>query len=492
MLDSLREKSATVLLPAQPPIAVLDLEQGSGKVVCACDAAAAEAGITPGMALNSALALAPGLRTLSRDVRREQALLEIVAKLALELVTPRVSLEPPDAVLLEIRGSLRLLGGSRALCTKLRQELQAVGVTTRLALTPTPLASLWFARAGVEVAFRHLDELGSRLASLPLSATTRWPRRSLDLLATMGVRTIGDCLRLPRGGFARRLDSSLLTQLDQATGRRPDPRAVFRLRERFTARRELEPETASVEELGHTIAPLLEELCTFLRQRNRGVQALELRFKHREALTTRVRLRFAEPVAEPRRIFDLLRERLARLELPEPVRAIRLASGCLVESSAASSELFAMDRRASGAGLLQLVERLRARLGTEAVHGLCLVPEHRPESAWQVAEPDRKTNRPELRKRLEGDGDPDNNASRPLWLLTEPRPLAGGDEPRYEGALEFEEGPERIESGWWDGRDVTRDYYVARNPGGMRLWVFRNRPRHEDGAGSWFLHGMFG
>ena len=77
---------------------------------------------------------------------------------------------------------------------------------------------------------------------------------------------------------------------------------------------------------------------------------------------------------------------------------------------------------------------------------------------------------------------------RPTWLLAEPRPLEGSGPPCYEGPLEIEDGPERIESGWWDGRDVRRDYYVARNPAGLRLWIFRER-RAE---GGWFLHGVFG
>ena len=42
--------------------------------------------------------------------------------------TPRVSLEPPDAVLLEVRGSLRLFGGARRLCEQLHAELQAAGL----------------------------------------------------------------------------------------------------------------------------------------------------------------------------------------------------------------------------------------------------------------------------------------------------------------------------------------------------------------------------
>jgi protein ImuB len=73
-------------------------------------------------------------------------------------------------------------------------------------------------------------------------------------------------------------------------------------------------------------------------------------------------------------------------------------------------------------------------------------------------------------------------------LLAEPQRLAGRERPRYEGALELEEGPERIESGWWDGRDVQRDYYVARTQAGTRLWVFRERAAE----GRWFLHGVFG
>ena len=78
--------------------------------------------------------------------------------------------------------------------------------------------------------------------------------------------------------------------------------------------------------------------------------------------------------------------------------------------------------------------------------------------------------------------------SRPVWLLAEPQPLEGGERPRYEGLLEIEEGPERIESGWWDGHDVRRDYYVARTPAGARLWIFRERRA----PGGWFLHGVFG
>jgi protein ImuB len=488
VLESLDLRAATTdgAAPARgaAPVVVVDVERG-GKVVCDRDARAAAAGVVPGMALNSALSLEPDLRVASREPRRERALLDALAMLAREF-TPRVSLEPPDGVLLEVRGSLRLFGGARALCAQLRERLQARGLEARLALTPAPLASLWFARAGEEVALRRPDTLPSRLASLPLGVT-RWPARTLQTLATLGVRVVGDCLRLPRDGFARRFEPRLRLDLDRALGQAPDPRASFVAVERCALRRDLEPEIIDTGGLQRVVEPLLEELCAHLRGRGAAIDSLELRLLHREAPATRLRLRLAEPVAVAGRIAALLQERLARTELPAAVRSVRLRSGAPVEARAEVADLFARDRQRSAA-VPQLVERLRARLGGEAVHGLRLVAEHRPEAAQKSGDilvAGSPAHALAGKRREEAGG---SAAPRPVWLLAVPQPLEDGDPPRYEGALEIEEGPERIESGWWDGGDVRRDYYVARNPAGVRLWIFRERRA----AGGWFLHGVFG
>jgi protein ImuB len=47
-------------------------------------------------------------------------------------------------------------------------------------------------------------------------------------------------------------------------------------------------------------------------------------------------------------------------------------------------------------------------------------------------------------------------------------------------------GPERIETGWWRGQAVGRDYYRVETTDGRRFWIFRNL---EDNR--WFLHGVF-
>jgi protein ImuB len=484
VLESLRRRmtAARQVAGCDPGTAtvVVDLE-GGGKVVCAGDAAAVAAGVTRGMALNSALALLPGLHVLARDAQAERALLEAVATSAIGF-TPRVVLEPPDAVLLEVRGSLRLFGGVRRFIAQVRERLQSLGLAPLLALTPTPLASLWFARMGEEVALRSRDGLASRLAQLPL-ACARWPEKHLESLAAMGVRTIGDCLKLPRDGFARRFVPQMLHALDRAAGCAPDPRVAFLPGERYSVRRDLEPEISDTERLARAAGPLVDELCSFLELRCCGVDVLGFSLLHRDVPPTRLCLRFAEPTAQAGRITELLHERLACTELPGPVRALRLRSGPLVMASQEASDLFARARGRS-TSVPQLVERLRARLGTDAVYGIQVVPEHRPESAWEKG--DILLFRGPTRA---GHGKGECPLfPRPLWLLAEPQPLDGREHPRYEGKLEFEEGPERIESGWWDGRDVRRDYYVARTARGMRLWVFRER-RAE---GRWFLHGVFG
>jgi protein ImuB len=74
-----------------------------------------------------------------------------------------------------------------------------------------------------------------------------------------------------------------------------------------------------------------------------------------------------------------------------------------------------------------------------------------------------------------------------LWLLADPKPLRPSADGASPESFSILAGPERIESGWWDGNDVARDYFVARNAAGARFWVFRER----SGASGWFLHGVF-
>jgi protein ImuB len=106
------------------------------------------------------------------------------------------------------------------------------------------------------------------------------------------------------------------------------------------------------------------------------------------------------------------------------------------------------------------------------VRELCLNADHRPEHAWRYRGAASASAAPL----------PADPPRRPLWLLPRPRPL-GVD--LASAQLSLLSGPERIESGWWDGGEIGRDYFVGSDAQGGELWLYRDR------GGQWFVHGIF-
>ena len=402
--------------------------------------------------------------------------------------TSLVSIEPPNALLLEIRGSLKLLGPLERLHADIDACWRRLALPAHSATAPSTVAALWFARAGKPVQIQDFSMLAGRMTQLPI-ACTAWDAERLQTLRAMGVTCMGELLRLPRAGLARRLGAAAVLDLDLALGRQFAPRRAFVPRGRFRARCDFETEIENVAYLEKALEPLIARCALFLRERQAGVQALRLKLRHRTGPVTQMHLGLASITGERRRLMDVLVQKLAALKLKAPVRSMELISASLQPLSAASLDIFAGSAGAgAGAGggrdrAPQLVERLRARLGEDAVYGVAPIPEHRPEAAWRRVHELSLACVRRVSEKLSGSG-LEEGMPRPVWLLDAPLPLADG--------LVLEQGPERIESGWWDGRGVARDYYVARQMSGARqaagakLWVFQERQSKR-----WFLHGMF-
>jgi protein ImuB len=396
--------------------------------------------------------------------------------------TSFVSVEPPNALLLEIRGSMKLFGSLKTLHADIDACWRRLSLQVFSATAPSTLGALWLARAGNPegrpggtgpIHIEDLSVLPSHLAKLPI-ACTAWDIERLQTLRAMGVTRVGELLRLPRAGLARRLSPAMVQDLDIAVARQPAPRRAFVPRERFRERCDFETEIEHVAYLEKALEPLIGRCARFLRERQAGVQTLQLRLNHREGAATRVRLGLASTTSERRRLTDVLCQKLTRLKLKAPVRGMELISGTL-RGLSASSLAFAGLGAASRDTVPQLVERLRARLGEEAVYGVDLIPEHRPEAAWRRVHELCLTSVPRGDARIADEIDA--GMPRPVWLLDEPLPIL---------KPQILQGPERIESGWWDGKGVARDYYVARQSQGSKLWVFQERQSKR-----WYLHGVF-
>jgi len=417
------------------------------------------------------------------------AMLQRLGACALQF-TSLVSIEMPNALLLEIKGSVKLFGSLPDLHARMDAAWSGLELRAQGAIAPTALAALWCARVGKRACIEEAGALTGELAQLPLGCTA-WDVQRLETLHAMGVTRVGELLRLPRSGLARRLGPAAVLDLDMALARQAAPRRAFIPRERFRERCDFETEIETVVYLQKALEPLVERCAKFLRERQAGVQALELRLRHRVKPMTRVRLGLASITGEQRRLSDVLEGKLNRLELSAPVRGMELLSGSLRPLSAASVDAFAGGISA-GEAVPHLVERLRARLGETAVYGVISVPEHRPEAAWQRVQElsFSVTGVRGLRVPAVSTTGLQDEVPRPVWLLEVPLPLSSELQPAPHGGLILEQGPERIESGWWDGKDVARDYYIARRVHGARQgarwWVFQERRTK-----SWYLHGVF-
>jgi protein ImuB len=454
---------------ADAPWAIAD-----GREVLACDARADALGVRPGMGLTAAWALAPQLRIQPRKEAAEREALEGIAAWACRF-TPYVSLEPPQGMLLEVAGSLRLFRGLAALVQRIGTGIGQMGFDATSAAAPTARGAWWLVSAGRDALIEDPAAFEAVLATLPVAVACEG-EAARQLLRDIGIVTMGELRGLPREGLARRFGQSLLDGLEQALGRAPEPRRFFAPPPRFAAKLELPGEVTHSEGVLFAARRLLVQLEGLLAARQAGVRRFQLTLLHRGARPTLLEVGLASPGREAERFMQLLRERLSAHTLVEPVEAIRIAAKDFVPLHDRTVDLFG-DPRAQSECWARLVERLQARLGSEAVHGLGVRPEHRPERAWRRLAPGEQ---PPHEK--EGTG------ARPLWLVEPPRRLQEAGGVPHDGApLELLAGPERIESGWWDGGEITRDYFIARAPDSALLWVYRERGT----AGAWYLHGVF-
>lgn len=416
--------------------------------------------------------------------------------------TSSVSLVPPCSLLLETGASLRYFGGIDTLEQLIRLEFQPNGIEeapfaiVSLAAAPTPRSALMLGAWRDGARCIDPDLLPGQLGRLPvrlLEAAT--PR--LEALEAAGLRRIAALLELPRPAIARRFGQALLDELDEALGRRADPRPRHVPAPRFEQPLDLQASIESAPALGHAGGLLVERLCQWLEASRRATRGFVLSIGHDDLPDTILRIGLAAPAWQVPRLKAVLDEHLRRIFLAAP--AVRLTLRCTeIDAATIDSGSLFPDPTALVEAVAPLFERLQARLGPNRIRQLSPHPDHRPEAAFRVRTADLAL----LQGTRQGKALPHQAGKlptsfvpglpRPLWLLASPQAL---DErqgrPCRDGPLSLLAGPERIESGWWDGKPVQRDYFVAEDLEHRLLWIYRERLRN-DAAGGWFLHGCFG
>ncbi len=498
--------------PPEGPFALV--ERGPhGIVLVSLDAAARAAGLRSGQRHADARAMVPGLATAAADRAADLAALGRLAHWCLRW-SPGVAVDACgtglDGVFVEVAGSAHLFGGEAGLLADMRARCGAAGIAVRLGLADTPGAAWGAARFG-NAAVTLVPEGGIRAAAAawPLAALRLDPL-TLARAARLGFRTVADLDGMPRGGLARRFRDGdglgLVRRLDQLFGVEGEALDTVAPAARHAARAVFGEPVIDMAGVAAHLPGLLDRLAADLAAGGLGAGALALTGFRIDGGTTGLDVRLGKASRDTRVWARLLETRgLDRLDLGFGIDALLLAAPHV--EPLAATQLDHGAAAAAGEPLNDLIDRLAARLGGEAIRVARPRARWLPERAehWLTAQ-----GAPPPAALLPGLTSEPATAPRPLLLLDPPEPVEATAMVPDGAPVQFRwrrimrrvaraEGPERLAPEWWreTGRRVprrTRDYYRVEADDGARYWLFREGLYGWEDAGrppTWWLHGLF-
>jgi len=517
-----------------PPLALTRTTANRQLVVAAC-AKARGAGVRPGMTLAQARAICPAITHADHDPAGDTRALEGLARWMMRF-TPFVQCvdagdgNPQAGLFLDVTGTGRLFGSLDHLARQIVERLAQLRLPARLAIAPTP---------GAAWALTHVQsprpavvsaDVADALAPLSVGAL-RLDEATLQTLHHLGLHTVGQVLALPRDTLPARFGPLLLTRVDQALGRLAEPLTPLPYHAPIEASTDFDGVVDSLETLWDAFGKLIAQVTDHLVRRGLGARQLAVTFRRPYATSIERTIDLSGPSRNPAVLFNLIRctmetvgqtratkrrsdgatkgkktkqvfslrrcvaLSLRRYEHFEPSGFVGLRLAVPVFERLTEEQIFLLDpeQHAGRAELDRLVERLRIRLGREALVGVDTVESYVPERAYR----ERGQSLEVRGQEEEGEA---RGVPRPLHLFTTPREIRVMVRPSddRDGApvsftldgevhrLVHAVGPERIGGAWWTGHDKTRDYFDVEDESARRWWVFRV---FENGR--WFVHGKF-
>jgi protein ImuB len=443
---------------------------------------------------------------------------------------------------LDITGIGVLFGGEEVLARAVIADLAGLGYEARLGIAGT-VGAAWAASQESEVRSQGSERVqgsgfgvqdqatpDSRLPtpdSLPLSSL-RLPPETLTLLAQLGIERLDQLLALPRASLRARFGELLLLRIDQFTGAAQETIVAYRPPPKFVAEKVLEYPTEQRELIEQVVQDLIHQVAAALAERREGVVQLACRFDCAPGQPVTIDVGLFRPSASPQHLGELVRMQLEQVRLPGAVGRFTLQAKLIAPLENRQGQLFTGNQDEADRQFGLLIDRLSSRLGQQAVLRPQLVADPLPERSvrWEPAV-DRSeisgqrsgrarserqvlstqysvlSTKPRRTSHVEAAlapqskiQNPKSKIHRPLTLdlphvlqvtsiFPDGPPLAFHFQGRQHCVAHYC-GPERIETGWWRGAGVRRDYYRVETEAGLRFWLFRDLK-----TGDWHLHGEF-
>lgn len=493
---TLRQRRSGQFAPDRP-LATVEAVRGVRRLAAVCPLAE-DAGLRVDMPLAQARAICPELEVAEADPDGDRAGLAAIAAWA-ERFSPLAVADPPDGFLLDILGCAHLFGGTEgALAADLLARLGRGGLPARAAVAGSAAAAWALARwQAAPLAVLPEGEDAAALGPLPL-ALLRLEPRSVAGLIRLGVRTISDLARLPRGEVAARFGQAPVLRLDYAFGRAAEPIAWPHPPAPWAERLAFAEPIGTPEDLSRALAVLAERLCARLAAARQGGFLFVATFFRVDGERPTLSVTAARPVNGARYLAKLLAGKLDTLDPGFGIDAILLVADQVAPALPAQPGLADL-REETPVDLAATLDDLANRLGEGRVWRPAPYPSHVPERALRRLPPLAAPARWEA------------PAPRPVRLLRRPEQIEATapvpDDPpilfRWRGVVHrvrAASGPERIAAEWWrrtpdatrEPADLVRDYYRVEDSAGARFWLFRTGRHAGAPAARWFLHGVFG
>lgn len=433
-----------------------------------CNQAADQLGISRQMTVVTATTLCPDLQLRVYQEAQERHVLKQVAQDLYQDVA-QIALHPPQGLLLEVRSLQRLYGSFAAVCQQVQQRLQLWRIQSYCASGFSPLSAQLLAQAEQQCLSTEREVVTRALHQLPLGQLD-FPAATRAQLEGVGIQRVADLLALPAASLTQRFGKSMSLYLAKLRGQLHTPQHYYRPPPYFYQRIDLLSEVANWTRLLFPLKRMLQGLERFLYSRQLSTRQLRIEAHHRDADNTVLTVRFAQDVWQHADMLSLCQLVMERQPLNAPALELSVRVDQLRSLTSTATDMLAPPP--SHWSFPELISRLRVRLGRSAIYSLTATNEQRPEYA-QTRQAPTATG-----VTTKSGASAYSAKARPLWLLSDPEPIQSQD-------FQVHWGPERLSSGWWDGRAQQRDYFIAVDRHARQAWIFQS----DQG---WFLHGWFG
>ena len=523
----------------EQPFAVVQ-DTGKTQVISSLSVSAEGWGLSHGQPLRDALAMCPDLITRLQNRQLEARFLVSLRRWASKF-SPWVAEEIPNALVIDLTGCAHLFGGELGVIQQVELDCLNLGLSVHIGMADTRGAAWALARyvgqpLGLSRTGDAIDQeapatrsrAGKRrnwerggqpprlqssqggfariaapgftqqaLAPLPVAAL-RLEDHVITSLNRLGLRRVENLMDQPRAAIARRFGKGTIYRMDQALGVAPEPISPAKQSLHLACRLTLPEPIGLIEDMLAALDKLLPRLAASLTAKGRGVRRLRLEAYRTDQTMQSVEVGLARPSADMALIRQLLIIKLEDIKVEFGIDVLRVVAaqtepiyahqhkGKIKAGPAVAARL------SQNTELDDLIGKLGARIGLEAITRLHPGDSHIPEKASQVLA--AAWSMPQMDW-------PIVLRARPL-IYFQPEPIVAAEVPKvplhfkWRGQsheLQSAQGPERIAPEWWLAerawRSGTRDYWLVVTKSGDRLWLYFA----HGGAisGGWFCHGRF-